>query len=46
MIRAAAKNFKDVVVLSDPSQYEDFLIKLKNNSVDLDFRKLCADKGV
>ena len=42
MIRAAAKNFKDVLVLSDPSQYEDFLLKLKNNSVDLDFRKLCA----
>jgi phosphoribosylaminoimidazolecarboxamide formyltransferase/IMP cyclohydrolase len=27
LIRAAAKNFKDITVLTDPSQYEDYLSK-------------------
>ncbi len=42
MIRAAAKNFKDVLVLSDPSQYEEFLSRKMEKTIDIDFRKRCA----
>lgn len=31
MIRAAAKNYKDVTVLVDPSDYEKILVELKSN---------------
>ncbi|HPP88086.1 MAG TPA: bifunctional phosphoribosylaminoimidazolecarboxamide formyltransferase/IMP cyclohydrolase [bacterium] len=42
LIRAAAKNFENVVVLSNPEQYKEFTIKLKNNDIDLSFRKKLA----
>ncbi|MDH4263478.1 MAG: bifunctional phosphoribosylaminoimidazolecarboxamide formyltransferase/IMP cyclohydrolase [Spirochaetia bacterium] len=32
MIRAAAKNYQDVAVLVDPSQYESFIERLQNDS--------------
>lgn len=35
LMRAAAKNFKDVAVLSNPSQYQSVLEELKNNSYSL-----------
>lgn len=40
MLRAAAKNFQGVAVLSHPDQYENFIAELKSNgSLSLDKRK-------
>ncbi|KAJ50580.1 phosphoribosylaminoimidazolecarboxamide formyltransferase/IMP cyclohydrolase [Clostridium tetanomorphum] len=45
MIRAAAKNFKDVVVLTDVNDYHDIKAQLKdNNEVDYKTRKKLAGK--
>lgn len=41
MIRAAAKNYQDVLVLSDPSDYEDFL----KNENTLAFRRKMAGRA-
>lgn len=40
--RSAAKNFKDVIVLSDPSQYETFIEKSKMDSIDTNYRARLA----
>lgn len=45
MIRAAAKNFPDVLVVVDPDDYEMLLSKLKLSGVDLEFRKKLAQKA-
>ncbi len=44
MIRASAKNYKHVAVLSSPSQYSEFLTELKanNGETTLEFRKQLA----
>ncbi len=43
MIRAAAKNFAHVSVLTSPDQYEPFIEQLnENNSIDFNFRKHLA----
>ncbi|MFH5883070.1 bifunctional phosphoribosylaminoimidazolecarboxamide formyltransferase/IMP cyclohydrolase [Halalkalibaculum sp. DA3122] len=43
MIRAAAKNFAHVSVLTAPGQYEHFIRQLKeHNTVDFEFRKALA----
>ena len=44
MIRASAKNYNHVAVLSNPSQYEAFLAELKanNGETTLEFRKQLA----
>ncbi|QQS38093.1 MAG: bifunctional phosphoribosylaminoimidazolecarboxamide formyltransferase/IMP cyclohydrolase [Ignavibacteriales bacterium] len=42
LIRASAKNYKDVCVLTDPSQYEEFLNELKSGSVSLETRQKLA----
>ena len=34
MLRAASKNYKNVAVLSDPSQYEDFINRYKSDTID------------
>ena len=34
MIRSAAKNHKDVSVLVDPSQYQNFLEKIKKGELN------------
>ncbi len=41
MVRAAAKNYNDVTVISSTNQYEELIQQLKNNngSTSLDFRK-------
>jgi len=39
LLRAAAKNYRHVVVLSDTSQYDEFLERLETGSIDLDYRK-------
>ena len=45
MIRAAAKNFHHVTVLSDPKDYESFIDEFeKNTGISLEFRKAQAAK--
>ena len=41
MVRAAAKNYKDVTVITSPKDYEDLIIELKKNkgSTSLQFRE-------
>lgn len=39
LIRAAAKNYKSVIVVVDSSDYNSVLESLKNNKNDLEFRK-------
>lgn len=38
MVRAAAKNYKDVVILTHPGQYEEFMDRYTNESVDSPYR--------
>lgn len=38
LLRAAAKNYKYVSVLTSPNQYRDFIEKLNNNSLDEQYR--------
>ncbi len=46
MIRASAKNFRDVVILTDPSDYERVLVNLEGgNPIDLHLRKELAFKA-
>ena len=45
LIRAAAKNFKDVIVLVDPNDYMPVLDKLKSSGVDLGERKKLATRA-
>ena len=45
MIRSAAKNFKDVLIVTDPKDYETILEGLKNNTIDYDFRLNLAYKA-
>lgn len=45
MIRSAAKNYKDVIVVVDPKDYEDVILRLKNDSLDLNFREKLAMKA-
>ena len=42
LIRASAKNYKNVSVLTDPSQYSDFINEIKNGQVSQDTRKKLA----
>lgn len=39
LLRAAAKNFKRVAVLTHPDQYPEFVERLKTNTVDASYRK-------
>ena len=39
MVRSAAKNFKDVMIVTDPSDYERVIEVLKNNQNSLEFRR-------
>ncbi|HYW36097.1 MAG TPA: bifunctional phosphoribosylaminoimidazolecarboxamide formyltransferase/IMP cyclohydrolase [Balneolaceae bacterium] len=46
MIRAAAKNFAHVCVLTHPDQYDDFIVHFeKNNSVDFEHRQHWAQQA-
>jgi phosphoribosylaminoimidazolecarboxamide formyltransferase/IMP cyclohydrolase len=45
MIRAAAKNYKYVSVLTSPEQYNEFIQRLKNNSLDEAYRIVLAHKA-
>jgi phosphoribosylaminoimidazolecarboxamide formyltransferase/IMP cyclohydrolase len=42
LIRASAKNYKHVSVLTDPSQYSEFILELKKEKVDEETRKKLA----
>lgn len=39
MLRASSKNFKNVVVLSDPAQYNDFQDRWEKDEIDLEYRR-------
>ena len=47
MVRAAAKNYNDVVVISTPNQYQRFINELKTNkgSTSLSFREKLAEEA-
>lgn len=45
MIRSAAKNFKDVLVVTDPSDYDEVIERLKTNTDSYEFRRKLAFKA-
>lgn len=45
MIRAAAKNYKDVLIVTDIEDYDIIIEKLEKNSIDNTFRKQLAGKA-
>lgn len=45
MIRSAAKNFKDVLIVTDPKDYDKVLEAIANKTDDFDFRKHLAFKA-
>ncbi|MDR2629553.1 MAG: bifunctional phosphoribosylaminoimidazolecarboxamide formyltransferase/IMP cyclohydrolase [Spirochaetaceae bacterium] len=44
MLRSAAKNYRDVLVLTDPADYGDLIAALKTGTVPAEFRKRLAGK--
>lgn len=45
LIRSAAKNYKDVLVVTDPSDYDELIDRLKNDNVDIAYREKLAMKA-
>ena len=45
LIRSAAKNYKDVLVVTDPSDYDELIDRLKNDNVDITYREKLAMKA-
>lgn len=45
MVRAAAKNHHDVVVLVDPADYREAARRIQAGELDLEFRERCAAKA-
>jgi phosphoribosylaminoimidazolecarboxamide formyltransferase/IMP cyclohydrolase len=45
MIRSAAKNFPSVLVVVDPGDYDAILQKLRQDNIDLGYRKRLAQKA-
>lgn len=45
MLRSAAKNHKDVLVVTDPRDYEELIERLKNDDIDLAYRQRLAMKA-
>ena len=47
MVRAAAKNYKDVTVITDPSQYDDLIKELNENKgrTSLNFRQKMSEEA-
>ena len=45
LIRAAAKNFQDVIVVVDPNDYQKILNQIKQKRIDLNFRRELAKKA-
>ena|GEM_PF-4747 len=44
MLRSAAKNFQDVIVLTDPADYTETISRLTAGNVSMEFRKRLAGK--
>ena len=44
MLRSAAKNFRDVIALTDPADYEKVIAGLRAGALTLEFRKRLAGK--
>lgn len=44
MLRSAAKNFRDVLVVTDPSDYGGIMEQMEAGQVSYETRKLCAGK--
>jgi phosphoribosylaminoimidazolecarboxamide formyltransferase/IMP cyclohydrolase len=44
MLRSAAKNYRDVIVLTDPADYEEAMTGIRGGKVPEDFRKRLAGK--
>jgi phosphoribosylaminoimidazolecarboxamide formyltransferase / IMP cyclohydrolase len=45
LVRAAAKNHKDVLVVVDPADYEEVIEHIKNNKLDETYREKLATKA-
>lgn len=45
MIRSAAKNYKDVAVVTDPKDYDDILERLQNGELDEAYKRKLAYKA-
>ena len=45
LVRAAAKNFQDVLVVTDPKNYGEVIKRIKSGQIDEDFRKRFAAKA-
>lgn len=45
MVRAAAKNFADVIIITDPTDYESVIVQLQANAVSHEIRKALAAKA-
>ena len=44
MLRSAAKNFRDVLVVTDPADYEGIMGEMEKGEVSYETKKLCAGK--
>ena len=44
MLRSAAKNYRDVIVLTDPADYAEAIESLKSGNVPVEFKKRLAGK--
>ena len=45
MIRAAAKNYKDVIIVTDPIDYSEVLTRIENKELNDDYRLYLATKA-
>ena len=45
MIRAAAKNYNDVCIVTDPDDYDEIINRLKTDTLDKNFRLSLARKA-
>ena len=45
MVRSAAKNHKDVLIVTDPADYDELLERIKNDDLDLSYRQKLAMKA-
>lgn len=45
MVRSAAKNHKNVLIVTDPKDYDELINRLKNDNIDLAYRQKLAMKA-
>ena len=46
MIRTAAKNYNNVIILTDPEDYEEAIIQIKTDSISSRFKLYLAGKAL